>query len=298
MGKKDISEKNLEQYADVFSDIINALLYTGKHVVKEKKLYPAPTESFYKVCDGSWHQQFQDISMYENRNGQIYVQYAIENQTEEDNQMILRQAGYEGAIYRGQYRNQGNFGVILIVLNWGEHIWNPVMDMHMFLSDKEYSDDIKQYINNHVLRIFNMQSLPPDIRKRFHSDMRIVVDYLAEKENYKPTSQKIKHLEAFLFMMKVLTGDDRFEKILEQINDKKEGEITMCELIDRYWNAGLSEGISQGFAQSIIQVLLCRGAISKKLQNRITGEQDINKLKEWITLAATAQSVQEFETNM
>lgn len=302
MGKKDICEKNLEQYPDVFSDIVNALLYRGRENVCSEDLYPASTETFYQI-NGGWHQQFDDVSMYEYRNGNIYVQYIFENQTEEDRQMILRQTGYEGAVYRGQYERHEPFGVITLVLNWGERAWSSSVSLHKFLAGKNYPDGVKQYIENHVLHVFDMHHLPPEIRKRFRSDMRIVIDYLAEQEQYKPTNQAIKHLDAFLFMMQSLTGDDRFEKILEQIKDKeKDGGITMCELIDRYWNAGLNEGIvqgvTQGIAQGIIQLLLCHGAIPGQLQERIQEEKDINILKSWIVLAAKAATIEEFETNM
>ena len=33
MGEKDITEKTLESYNDVFADILNALLFNGKQVV-------------------------------------------------------------------------------------------------------------------------------------------------------------------------------------------------------------------------------------------------------------------------
>lgn len=59
------------------------------------------------------------------------------------------------------------------------------------MADKNYPDGVKQYIENHVLHVFDMHHLPPEIRKRFRSDMRIVVDYLAEQEQYKPTNQAI-----------------------------------------------------------------------------------------------------------
>ena len=32
MGQKDLTQKNLEHYPDVFADVINALLYQGKQV--------------------------------------------------------------------------------------------------------------------------------------------------------------------------------------------------------------------------------------------------------------------------
>ncbi len=72
----------------------------------------------------------------------------------------------------------------------------------------------------------------------------------------------------------------------------------MCELIDRYWNAGVHEGIIQGVAQGITQLLLCHGAIPEKLQERIQVEKNIDKLKNWIVLAAKAATIEEFEANM
>lgn len=47
MAEKDITEKVLMSYADVFADCINVLIYNGKHRVRTENLYPAPTESFY-----------------------------------------------------------------------------------------------------------------------------------------------------------------------------------------------------------------------------------------------------------
>ena len=38
MGQKDIAEKTLEAYNDVFADIVNVLLFNGKQTVKEKDL--------------------------------------------------------------------------------------------------------------------------------------------------------------------------------------------------------------------------------------------------------------------
>lgn len=38
MSEKDIAEKTLEAYNDVFADIVNGLLFDGKEVVKEEEL--------------------------------------------------------------------------------------------------------------------------------------------------------------------------------------------------------------------------------------------------------------------
>lgn len=36
MGQKDITEKLLEDYNDVFADIVNVLLFRGNRIVKEE----------------------------------------------------------------------------------------------------------------------------------------------------------------------------------------------------------------------------------------------------------------------
>ena len=97
-----------------------------------------------------------------------------------------------------------------------------------------------------------MARLPEEIRRRFRSDMRIAVDCLAEGSGYAPTNQKIRHAEALLRLLRELTGDERYEKLLESAieKEKKEG-TTMCELLDKYWNGGVAEGKAEGKAESV-----------------------------------------------
>ena len=47
MAGKDITEKTLIAYNDVFADIINVLLFNGKRIVKENELQDAVTRSMY-----------------------------------------------------------------------------------------------------------------------------------------------------------------------------------------------------------------------------------------------------------
>ncbi len=48
MSDKDIVEKKLEDYNDVFAEILNVLLFQ-KDLVKETQLENGPTESVYKA---------------------------------------------------------------------------------------------------------------------------------------------------------------------------------------------------------------------------------------------------------
>ena len=53
-----------------------------------------------------------------------------------------------------------------------------------------------------------------------------------------------------LLMLKALTGDKRYLKIFSALTeDEKKGEMSMCELLDKYENRGIQKGIQQGIQQ-------------------------------------------------
>ena len=54
MGEKDITERTLESYNDVFADIVNVLLFDGKRIICENELEDAISHSQYKA-DGKIH---------------------------------------------------------------------------------------------------------------------------------------------------------------------------------------------------------------------------------------------------
>lgn len=53
MGEKDVIEKTLEGYNDVFADILNVLLFGGRQVVDPDDLEDQLPRSFYKVDEKS-----------------------------------------------------------------------------------------------------------------------------------------------------------------------------------------------------------------------------------------------------
>ena len=51
MGQKDLSEKILEDYNDVFADIVNVLVFDGKEVIQAQTLSESLVHSQYKADD-------------------------------------------------------------------------------------------------------------------------------------------------------------------------------------------------------------------------------------------------------
>lgn len=122
MAEKDMTEKTLESYNDVFADIINVLFFGGKEVVKEEELEQAVMRSIYKT-DGKLREQERDTAKYWRKHNIRISLFGLENETEPESDMPIRVFGYDGASYRdqlfyvkgedGKYRKNNN-----LVIQW------------------------------------------------------------------------------------------------------------------------------------------------------------------------------------
>ena len=80
--------------------------------------------------------------------------------------------------------------------------------------------------------------------KLFRSDFRIVADYFVQKrknKKYIPGRNTIRHVDAVLKFMSVMTGDRRF--INAQKGKKSGGDQNMCEILDQIENRGIQKGM-------------------------------------------------------
>lgn len=85
MAGKDKIEKLLEDYKDVFADIINVLIYNGKQVIKPQELSESKVKSQYKAADDALHEQERDILKVWKHGDNHKIIFGIENQTSTDN---------------------------------------------------------------------------------------------------------------------------------------------------------------------------------------------------------------------
>lgn len=262
--KKDIVEKAFVSFPDITADVINVLLYRGKEIVEEQNLLAAPTETIYQGWE-KLRNQYEDICKYELADGKIKLMYLIANQSRTDGRMLFRKAGYVGGIYREQYegKTQERFPVIEFILYWGSGRWKGCLELYQLFRRQNLSEAAWEFIDGVKLHVFEMRYLPEEIRKKFQSDMRIVVDFLAEGKNYH-SDRKIRHKAALIKMIKVLSGEidiDGIEKWLEEQGIREEDEITVCELFDQYVRQGRKEGREEGenrFAR-LVQMLMDSG---------------------------------------
>lgn len=94
MGEKDLSEKILADYNDVFADIFNVLVLKGKNKIIPEELCSTSVLSQYKADDGILHEQERDVSKYWEKQKITLALFGIENQTVADKNMPFRRTLY------------------------------------------------------------------------------------------------------------------------------------------------------------------------------------------------------------
>lgn len=248
MADKDILEKVLMLYADVFADCENVLVYGGEQTVHAENLQLAPTESFY-WGGNNLHNQFCDVSFYLVNNGEIRAQYIIGNETQLEPRQVLRKASYQGGAYRQQLKSKNAvYPVISIVIDWTGKTTRIPLSLHTLLRQNGASQKCLEMVDDVKLSVLHMKRLPEDIRDKFTSDLGFVVDFLNEENFEKRREQKIIHAEALCRMMEALTGDARFTAAMDKIlRMQREGdEIKMCEYIDMLEARGQAKGEIRG----------------------------------------------------
>ena len=263
MGAKDMTENYLEAYNDVFADLVNVLLFDGKRVVNPNQLRQGRERAVYKA-DGELHEEERDISKYWKTKRVCISVYGIENQTRIDSAMPLRIIGYDGASYRAQVlkgAQKKKYPVITLVLYFGtDRPWRRPLK----LSDcMDIPDELHRYVTDYRINVFNIAFLPDETVEKFTSDFRIVADYFSQvrkNKDYIPSKETMKHADAVLKLMSVMTGDHRFEEV------QRKGEVrNMCEVMDRVEQRGIRKGIRKG------QILLVDAV--KRLEQGETREQ-------------------------
>ena len=277
MGEKDISEKTLEAYNDVFSDIVNVLLFDGKEVVKEDALTDASPLSQYKA-ENKLHEQERDVAKYwKDKNSNIRIcLYGLENQTAIDIDIPLRVISYDGAAYRAQLLDdkdkgkQKRYPVVTLVLYFGEKRWNRP---HSLKECLDIPKELEPYVSDYKVNVFEIAWLEDETVQKFKSDFKIVADYFVQvrkNKNYVPSREKIKHVNEILTLMSVLTHNEKFEEAQLPL-PKNGGGINMydafAQIETKGFNAGILKGKAEGFSKGRNEIL----SLSNKLfaANRI-----------------------------
>lgn len=263
MGQKDISEKTFISLNDVFADIFNVLIFKGASVIEEDSLRDAVIRSQYKAETGKLHEEERDAAKLWKHHSFNLVLFGVENQTKPDGDMPFRIIGYDGAGYRSQMLGDKmeRFPVVTIVLYFGRELWNEPLNLKgCFNSEvtatREYQM-LEEYVNDYKCHVFDIPRLSMETVKQFQSDFRVVAEYFVNtytNKDYAPEKKVIRHVDEFLKLMSVLTGDSQYEAMTKSEDfqeEMKKGGITMCNVLDYHKAEVRNELIIQMYEEGL-----------------------------------------------
>ena len=276
MGQKDISEKILLDYNDVFADIVNVCAFQGEEFVKEEDLERASVYAEYKAEDSELHEEERDVAKYWKIQNTAIALFGIENQSTIEKNMPFRIIGYDGAAYRSQLleKRKKIVPVVSFVLYFGTRKrWNKNKSIKELM---HIPMGLDEYINDYKINVIEVAWLSEHQLKMFKSDFGIVANYFVQKrknKDYVPDDKReIQHVDAVLKLLSVMTGDKRYGRILSG-NDERCEVNTMCEVVDRLVNMGKSEGLREGESAERIRII-------KSMQKKGMSLQEISELLE------------------
>ena len=258
MNEKDTTEKLLEDYNDVFADIVNTLIFDGKERIKADSLEDNKINSAYKAEDGKLHEMERDVSKYWKEGKTNLLVVGIENQTKAEKLMPARIIGYDGASYRSQLlKSTGRSSkkkltpVVTIVLYFGLTRWNKPKNLKDIL---DIPTGLEDFVSDYKINVFEIAFLPEETVNRFKSDFRLVAKYfinIRKNPYYIPEDEnEIKHVDAVLKFLSIMSGSEKALEKFMSIGEREVKNMSDGPLTKLYYK-GVSDGKEQGLEQSI-----------------------------------------------
>lgn len=250
MGKKDLIEKKLEDYNDVFADIFNTLLFGGEKL-RPEFLSDGATVSVYKDADDIlWEQGRDVIKEYQDNTQLVITSLGIENQTKYDPVMPVRVMGYDYGSYRQQLdQKKPLHPVVTLVLNFSDERWENNRSLHQAL---QVSKEWEIYVQDYKIHIVDVAFLEDEIIDKFQSDFKQVARFFKDRrlgrDSFKGNETVLTYAEEFLDFLFIFTKEQTYKNnILKVRSAVEKGEkIKMCWVAQSHLEEGRQIGLKEG----------------------------------------------------
>ena len=265
MGEKDILEKKLLAFNDVFAEFLNGVMFDGKEVVKEDELSDVLSWSQYKGDDKRYRHQDRDVAKLWKRKGVIVSLIGIENQDIPDEDMIFRVLSYDGASYRTQLSDKDSrkrkakkvqqerckgkddsvenvteeiYPVITFVIYYGEEEWKHETTLRKRL---KIEDELTKYVGDYHINLIDLKKLSEDDINKFKRDFKVIADYIANGSKQTTSDIEINHPEEVSELLLRLTGEE-----LPGVKEIRNGGRSMEKYFEPLFERKRAEGKAEG----------------------------------------------------
>ncbi len=208
MGHPDLASNSLTSYADVFADIINAVVYGGKPVLLEQNLKPFYLNSAVEK-DGRLKGLYRDNCMEDIRNRIRYAIWGLENQYVPDRTTPFKSMGYTYTAYDRQIeeflmRNKETHNSAYVSQLHPDQKLVPVITLVLYYGKEDIPEDIcsmirmpedeavRKYIQNYSLNLIRLRDLSQEQAEAFRSDFSCIAKFLSKSYTKREQMEALK----------------------------------------------------------------------------------------------------------
>lgn len=249
MGEKDITQKELENYNDVFADVFNALVFKKEYIIPDK-LKPGVTNDIVITQDGKTERSRDVCKTYEEASFCI-ASLGIENQTKIDDTMPIRVLGYDYGEYLSQLKKRKGSEIpflypsITVVLNFNKKKWTGPKKLSECMHIEE---ELTPFFKDYEICVIDVCHLSDEDIASMKSDFRGIFRLFKDAANgeIKPEllKDRLLHEEESLDLITAYLGSDLVENAYKEAK-KERSDSTMCEALEKLINEGLEKGAKE-----------------------------------------------------
>ncbi len=322
MGEKDIRLKVYFDDAKRYADLWNGSMFQGKQIVKAEDLKTISPVLDMADKTGT-EEMLRDIVMKQSLEGQRFALWTVENQELIDYGMPVRIMRQETMAYAEQIKQKKKenaekklrpggeylykvkkddkiYPVSTLVVYWGKEEWDGPKSLHEMIDWGPESEEIKKLVPEYPIHFLDLSKvehpeyfkteLRPFLELYRHSDdKKTFIDYIKNNEECEKMDE-----ESWDVLGKVTNSQKVISKLKSKVKETKQEERNMCKALEEYYN----DGVAEGEASAVIELLQEMGEVPKELCDKIYKEKDLDLLKNWIKLAAKADSISGFEKSI
>lgn len=273
MDQKDMTEKLLEEYNDVFADIYNVLVF-GQEVLDEDRLRDGTTESVYKAEGGEYREQRRDVMKTYLDEYQMELAFVgIDNQSSIDKYISVRVLGYDYAKYRRQVEENvfPLLPVVTLVLNFSDRRWQGCK----CLADiTRVPPEFESIFQDYKIKVVDVAFLEDSVIEKFKSDFKLVAKFFKNRRlGIEPWDDMtpIHHFTEFVDFIAVFANDLEYKNVKEIVKKQnaKGDKESMCYLAQGLIAKG--EAYGEQKVIKLVKYLLSNGMM-EELQKALSDE--------------------------
>ncbi|MCD7817484.1 MAG: hypothetical protein LUH07_00295 [Lachnospiraceae bacterium] len=309
MGKIDHELNYYFKDNRAFADMINLCIYGGQPVIRPQDLEDDGTVLYPIDAHNNRQERRVDVSK-RCVNGYSFSIYCLENESQVNYIMPVRNMEFEAARYREQIRKisarytKSDFQswseysshfkksdrlqpVIMLVLYWSREPWDGARSLVDLLDlSAEERERLTPFLQNYRLNLINMYDL--ENVDACQSQLKYVLRLLQKDQSREAIYREVQENPAYRELdedtgkvMAILLRDKKLKQYIE--GRKKEGEtFSMCKALDDMRQEAMEQGISQGIEQGIsrgIELNLLESTRNLMDTMKLTAEQAMTALK-------------------